>query len=101
MFSNCFNVYFYVLGLPNEITSSLLASAAHLLDSIALVLNTNLDHPLRPFSESGYSAIGHYMKSSMYESKLIRLELIFNIKDLKSLILELKSIITKPDITKI
>lgn len=36
-------------GIPVEIVSSALYFAAHLVDTIASILNIHLDHPLRPF----------------------------------------------------
>lgn len=36
-------------GMPVEIVSSALSFAAHLVDTVAAVLNIHLDHPLRPF----------------------------------------------------
>lgn len=36
-------------GIPVEIVSSALSFAAHLVDTVAAILNIALDHPLRPF----------------------------------------------------
>ena len=36
-------------GIPVEIVSSALSFAAHLVDTVAAILNISLDHPIRPF----------------------------------------------------
>lgn len=36
-------------GIPVEIQSAALSFAAHLVDTVASILNIVLDHPLRPF----------------------------------------------------
>ena len=36
-------------GIPVEMVSSALSFAAHLVDTVAAILNIPLDHPLRPF----------------------------------------------------
>lgn len=36
-------------GIPVEVVSSALSLAAHLVDTVASILNIHLDHPLRPF----------------------------------------------------